>query len=300
MINVLLTGASGFLGKYIFKELLEKDINVFTLGRSKDSSIVCDLANKQPDLSYFKNIDFLIHVAGKAHIDSSCPNNSNDIYKTNVLGTKNLLSSLNLLSLKSIIFISSVSVYGCESGYYINEDHQLKSIEAYSSSKIEAERLIIDYCVLRRINYCIFRLPLVVGDNPPGNLGKMINAIKRGFYFNISNAEVPKSMVLAEDVARLILTSFDKSGIYNLTDGRNPTIAELSKSISKHLNRKRIISIPLWFAKFLCFFGDLFGSRFPLNSKKLSKLISPLTFDDSKARKELLWSPQSVIDSIKF
>jgi nucleoside-diphosphate-sugar epimerase len=300
MINVLLTGFSGFLGKYILKELLDNNINLITLGRSKDSSIVCDLSDKPPDLSNFNSIDYVIHVAGKAHVDSNKHHNSNEIYKTNVFGTKNLLSSFKFDSLKSIIYISSVSVYGCESGYNITEDHPLQPNDAYSNSKIEAERLIMDYCSKKNINYCIFRLPLLVGKNPPGNLGNMIYAIKRGFYFNISEAEVPKSMVLAEDVAKLIVKSLDISGIYNLTDGLHPTISQLSKSISNQLNRKNLFSIPLCFAKLLSYLGDIFGTKFPLNKKKLTKLLSPLTFDDSKARKELQWSPRSVIDSFRI
>ena len=82
------------------------------------------------------------------------------------------------------------------------------------------------------------RLPLVVGSNPPGNLGKMINGIKRGTYFSIGGGKARKCMVLAEDVAKLITECPDVSGIYNLTDGKNPCFKELDSYLAVVFDKK--------------------------------------------------------------
>jgi nucleoside-diphosphate-sugar epimerase len=298
--NVFITGASGFLGQYIFNELNSQQLSVKTLGRSSRSNIICDLSTECPDFSSYSNVDIIIHAAGKAHIDSTLKKNSEDIYRTNVLGTINLLKGLENTSVSSFIFISSVSVYGCSSGSNISEECQLLSNDAYSGSKIEAEQLILDFCKKHDVKCLILRLPLIVGKNPPGNLGKMISGIKKGFYFDISGHDVSKSMVLAEDVALLIIKSFGKSGVYNLTDGKNPTMADISTAIALQLGKKRVLSIPLWIAKLISLIGDISSTHFPLNSIKLKKLISPLTFDDSKARNELQWNPRSVIEYFKI
>jgi hypothetical protein len=58
------------------------------------------------------------------------------------------------------------------------------------------------------------------------------------------------------------------------------------------------INLPLKVAKIIGVFGDVFGLKFPINSKKVSKMTTNLTFDDSKARKMLNWSPQLVIDYV--
>jgi hypothetical protein len=135
---------------------------------------------------------------------------------------------------------------------------------------------------------------LLVGKNPPGNLGAMLNAIKKGYYFNIGGGKVKKSMVLADDVARFIPIIAPVGGTYNLTDGEHPTFSSLSMAIAK----KKIPNLPLILAKIAGTIGDLLGSKAPLNSIKIKKITSDLTFDDSKARKKG-WNPHSVVEYLK-
>ena len=143
-------------------------------------------------------------------------------------------------------------------------------------------------------------MPLVVGDNPPGNLGAMIQGIKNGYYFNIAGGNVKKSMVLAKDIARSILKVAEIGGIYNLTDGYHPSFEELSNHISIQLGKGKPRNMPLWLARIIAKFGDLLGSKAPLNTNKLKKITSDLTFDDSKARKVFGWIPKQVLDGFKI
>jgi len=101
-------------------------------------------------------------------------------------------------------------------------------------------------------------------------------------------------MVLAEDVAKFIPKIKDKGGTFNLTDGLHPSFKDLSQSIS----RSRIINLPLIIAKFLGYLGDYLGAKAPINSLKISKITSDLTFDDTKAR-EFGWDPQNVLEYLK-
>jgi nucleoside-diphosphate-sugar epimerase len=144
------------------------------------------------------------------------------------------------------------------------------------------------------------RLPLVVGNNPPGNLGAMLNLIKNGYYFNIGGGRAKKSMVLAEDVAKSIISASSVGGIYNLTDGYHPSFEELSNHISIQLGKEKPMNMPLWFARIIAKFGDLLGSKSPLNTSKLKKITSDLTFNDIKARKAFGWNPTPVLDGFKI
>ena len=128
----------------------------------------------------------------------------------------------------------------------------------------------------------------------------MIKGIKKGYYFNIAGGETQKSMVLASDVAQFILKVSEIGGVYNLTDGYNPSFKELSVTISLQIGRKFVPNIPLIFAKVLAKIGDIVGDKFPLNSNKLAKLLAPLTFDDSKARKAFDWNPRPVLKEFKI
>lgn len=290
---VLLTGASGFLGNYINNSFVSI-VNVFTLGR-----INCDLTHSIPLLP---DVNIVIHAAGKAH---SVPKNSLEkqaFFDVNFKGTQNLLQGLEESQslLKAFVFISTVAVYGRESGVNISEDAPLLAKDPYGLSKIQAEQLVIEWCKKNNVICTILRLPLLVGANPPGNLGAMIKGIKKGYYFNIAGGRAQKSMVLASDVAQCILKVSEIGGIYNLTDGYHPTFNELSRTISLQLGRKFVPNMPLVFAKVLAKIGDLIGEKFPINSSKLAKIMAPLTFDDSKARNAFGWNPSPVLEEFKF
>ena len=147
----------------------------------------------------------------------------------------------------------------------------------------------------------ILRLPIVIGsNNPPGNLGLMIKGIKKGYYFNVDGGTAKKSMVLAVDISKFILEAAKLGGTFNLTDGVHPSFFDLSKCISSKLKKSWIPNMPLFIAKFLAKLGDIFGDSFPINSNKLSKITTSLTFDDTKARISFGWQPNPVIEKFKL
>ncbi len=296
-MKILLTGSSGFLGKHIFSYLNQK-YDIYTLSRTH-SSINCDLSVLQPTLPI---VDIVIHSAGMAHILPKNINEENAFFKVNVNGTQNLLNALDLAVLKPrfFIFISSVAVYGLNSGENINEDYPLLANDSYGKSKIETERLVNEWCVKHGIICTILRLPLLVGTNPKGNLGAMIKAIKNNYYFNIAGGHAKKSMVLATDVSKFILKASEVGGIYNLTDGYNPSFYELSNFISAQMGKKNIHNMPYIIAKLIAFFGDGLGKDFPMNSTKMKKITSTLTFDDSKARLAFGWNPNPILNDFKI
>lgn len=294
----LLTGGTGFLGSYISKVISENNVLASLSRNSIEYSISLD--QKVPVFS--EKFDLVIHAAGKAHSVPKSSIEKQAFFEVNFIGTQNLLHGLEESQSipKALIFISSVAVYGRENGVNISEDAPLLAKEPYGLSKIQAEQLVFDWCKRNNVICTILRLPLLAGVNPLGNLGVMIKGIKKGYYFNIAGGKAQKSIVLASDVAKCILKVSEIGGIYNLTDGCHPTFSELSRTISLQLGRKFVPNLPLFYAKFLAKIGDLIGDKFPINSIKLSKIISPLTFDDSKARKAFGWNPSPVIEGFKI
>jgi nucleoside-diphosphate-sugar epimerase len=242
-------------------------------------------------------IDCVIHAAGKAHSVPKTAVEDQEFFDVNLIGTNNLLRALESLDRlpKSFVFISSVAVYGCEEGTNIHEKIPLLACDPYGLSKIKAEQLVKNWCHENKVLCTILRLPLLIGKNPPGNLGTMLNGIKKGYYFNVDGGKAKKSMVLAEDVAKFIPKIKDIGGTYNLTDGVHPTFKDLSQTIGK----SRFINLPLVIAKLLGYIGDHLGAKSPINSKKIIKITSDLTFDDAKAR-EFGWDPQNVLEYLKY
>lgn len=291
-MKILLTGATGFLGKTIVKEL-SKENSIFSLSRSSGVYRVV-LENEVPNFE--EKFDLVVHAAGKAHSVPKTESEKIEFHKVNVIGTGNLLKGLeNLVVPEQFVFISSVSVYGQEFGIGINEDHKHEAKDPYGLSKIEAEALVMEWCKKNNVVCTILRLPLLVGENPPGNLGAMIKAIDKGYYFNIGGGKAKKSMVLAEDVATFIPHIAAIGGTYNLTDGFHPDFKSLSAVIAKHYKKAQPLNLPMPVAKMMGYVGDLIGNKAPINSLKLKKITSDLTFDDSKA-KAVGWKPRKVLD----
>ncbi len=290
-MDVLITGSTGFLGKEITRHTCDNS-RVYCINRTKGDYCF----NLETNIPLLNNkFDRVVHAAGKAHSIINKEIEGNKFFEVNVKGTENLLRGLEFAGIpKEFVFISSVAVYGKEFGCNIAETEVLDAKDPYGASKIKAEQIVIEWCLKNKVICTILRPPLLVGKKPPGNLGAMIKAIKKGYYFNIGGGISRKSMVLSEDVARFIPKIAPIGGIYNLTDGEHPTFKELSSAIAK----KRVFNLPLKIAIIMGLAGDLIGNKSPINSFKIKKITSDLTFDDSKAR-EMGWDPQSVLEYLK-
>lgn len=296
-MKLLFTGATGFLGNNIIP-ILENYYSITTVGLTNNNDIQIDISKQIP--SFTQKYDIVIHAAGKAH---SMPKNkleAQSFFKVNYDGTVNLTKAFDGKGQrpKRFVFISTVGVYGRNDGELIDETYSLEGLLPYQKSKIMAEQFLMDWSAKHNISLTIFRLPLLVGKNPPGNLGAMINAIKKGYYFRIGNGLARRSMVLAEDVAKLIASDQLKAGIFNLTDGVHPSFNQIEDVIADQMNR-RIKTIPNSVASIAAKIGDQLPF-FPLDSSKLNKIQSTLTFSDSKAREQMNWKPRSVIDHFKI
>ncbi len=295
--SCLLTGASGFLGRYIHTELIANENTTISIGRHLGSDIICDLATQVPVIN--TKLDIVVHAAGKAHIVPKTEAEKKDFFDVNLNGTINLCKGLEALAVKphSFVFISTVAVYGVDAGENIDEEHPLNGSTPYALSKLSAEDFLKDWCSKHHVLLSILRLPLIAGANPPGNLGAMIKGIQSGRYFNINGGKAKKSIVMATDIAKWIPAIAAKGGTYNLTDGYNPSFAELSATIAKQLGKSSPKNIPGFIAWPLAMVGNVLGNKAPINTDKLQKITATLTFKDNHARNSFGWNPQPVLDA---
>jgi len=299
--RILLTGASGFLGKILSYELAKMGYELLTIGRKETDTIYADLANDNLRLPVeLPYVDIVIHSAGKAHCIPRTEQEAKIFFDVNLEGTKNLCGAINSLQKlpRAFIFISTVAVYGVDKGDLIPEEHPLNGSTPYARSKILAENWLQTWAKKNGVILSILRLPLVAGDQPPGNLGAMLKGISSGRYASIGKADARKSIVWAADIAHVVAKLATEGGIYNLTDDYHPTFRELEHQIASSLGRQDPIRIPMNFAKGIAFLGDILGDRSPINSDKLKKITSTLTFDDTKAKKALNWQPNKVLDKL--
>ena len=298
MQKILFTGGTGFLGKNVMP-LLQKDYEVTTCGITLEDMIQANLAVSVPELP--KQYDIVLHAAGKAHVVPKTEEEKKLFYDINYQGTVNLCKALERVGVpKALVFISTVAVYGGDYGEMITEQHPLNGDTPYAKSKIMAEEYLTKWCSEHGVVLGILRPSLLAGKNAPGNLGAMVNGVRKGFYMNIAGGKVTKSVLMAEDIARILPLVAAKGGTYNVCDTRQPSFGELSVSVARQLGKSKPISIPYWMAWCMAMVGNLLSSKSPINSYKLEKMTQNLTFSNEKARRELGWEPLDVLENYKI
>jgi nucleoside-diphosphate-sugar epimerase len=285
-VTFFITGTSGFLGSNFKTNLREKGLSVVCPARE----------NLERELKNLGQLELFIHCAGKAHSMKNTLEEEQAFFDSNVELTKRLTTiiSENTIHLNTFVFISTVAVYGVEEGFEINENFPLNGKSAYARSKILAEEHLVQWAKKVEVNLIILRLPLIFGENAPGNLGAMERAVKGQYYFQIGKGVAKRSMVHAKQLAEFLPTLIGKSGIYHLTDGEHNSYNEVAEYFAKKYKR-RIINVPLLPFKMIARVGDLIP-KFPLTSYRLEKLSQSLTFSDQKARIELGWKGSNALE----
>lgn len=287
MKTLLLTGASGFVGHHILP-LLRQDYTVTTCGRKVGQDVICDLTQDVPVFDHA--FDVVVHAAGKAHVTPKNDQEVQAFFEVNEQGTINLCRGLERIGVpQSFIYLSSVAVYGLDEGEAVDETWPLNGRTPYAQSKIKAESYLQAWCTAHHVLLTILRPSLMVGPNPPGNLNRMIKGIRQGRYLNIAGGRARKSMLMVEDIARIIPLVENLGGIYNLCDDEHPSFKALSELISRQLRRKTPLNIPYWLAR--CFL---------FNSHLFLKMTQSLTFSNQKAKATLGWCPTDVLTHFRI
>ncbi len=215
-MKIFLTGASGFIGKRLI-DLLNFDSRIekiYCLCRRNVSlppkcvlveGSLEGLADLQPT-----DADVCIHAAA---VTNSLTVTDDDVYKTNVLGTKAVIDYCNKSSVKKIVFISSVNVY-------------LERKYAYALSKLEAEKMIAD----SGLDYCILRCAFVYGKGCE-TFEKILNFGKKlGFVPVLGNGKAFEQPIYVDEACGAISEcafSNDRCGIYDLYGKTKMTYNEM-------------------------------------------------------------------------
>jgi nucleoside-diphosphate-sugar epimerase len=304
--SCLVTGGTGFVGRHLVKNLHLRGDEVTILTRGKEvatPAISADLTSA--DLSFTgRYFSTIYHVAAFAHVVPRTQAETDMFFRVNVEGTKNLLQKLEQCERlpQAFVLVSSVSVYGREQGELLDETTPRNATDPYGVSKCRAEDAVLDWGQVHGIRIGIVRLPLVVGAGAPGNLGMMISALRRRRYCGVGSGSARRSMVLADDVSRILPAIAKKGGTFHLTDGQHPSFLELEEALCIAIGRRTPFRIPLFAVKTAGRAAEALNSalnlRLPLTTAAATKMSSTLTFSDALARRTLGWRPEPVLDNI--
>ena len=298
MQTLLFTGGTGYLGHNIMP-ILVKDFDVTTIGITDKDMLKANLANEVPELP--QRYDVVLHAAGKAHTYPKTEDEKQAFFDVNYKGTIHLCDALEKVGVpNALVFISTMAVYGSDGSACVTEEFPLNGDSPYAKSKIMAEEYLKDWCERNNVVLGILRPSLLAGPNPPGNLGAMINGIKKGWYLSIGKGETRKSFLMVYDIGRVIPELIKVGGIYNICDDESVSYKEMELLMSSQLNKRPPVSIPLWLAKILAKVGDCLGKKAPINSIKLDKLTRTSIYSSAKIQSALNWRPLHILENFKI
>ncbi|MFA5382894.1 MAG: NAD-dependent epimerase/dehydratase family protein [Candidatus Micrarchaeia archaeon] len=277
-MNILVTGASGHLGKYLIEDLTERYmIRALLLSPDETSKIenynnieivYGDLTDPITIEGITKDIDVVIHLA--AVIDYIAPENT--LYKVNYEGTKNVIRECAKTGVKKFIYISSTAVYGKNlPKEAINEDFPLKPNNAYGKSKMLAEQELLKF--KEKMNVIILRLSMLYGKGFDKGYFYILRAIEKKEMKMIGNGENHIPLLHVKDAVEAIKLSLEnktQSGsVYNVANQNSITQKELLTIAANELNVDPPTStFPIFLVKTLASF-ELIGSYLTTKEPKL-------------------------------
>src|SRR5215212_5593563 len=146
--KVLITGGAGFLGINLIRHLLARGYEISSLDveefdypeRDSIETIKGDIRDKALVARTMEGIDLVIHTAAALPLYSP-----EDIYTTDVEGTRNVLEAAQRHGVKSVVHVSSTAVYGIPDHHPLYETDKLEGVGSYGQAKIQAEMICLEY-----------------------------------------------------------------------------------------------------------------------------------------------------------
>ena len=224
---VLVTGANGFFGKEVVRQLLGANIPVRATGieatslRTDIEYLRVDITQSQQINHVLEGISTVIHLAGLAHILSLDANSAEKFRQINEIGTANVASAAVAAGVGHLILISSVSVYGPYTQGIYDENTPCNPVGPYALSKYNAELRAIEISRGSGMALTILRLATLYGEGDPGNVSRLMRTLDRGRFLWIGDGSNRKSLLYKGDAALACMAVAERpaSGmnIYNVS-----------------------------------------------------------------------------------
>lgn len=243
MKNILLTGASGFIGNCILKKIVKLNYFILAIGSKKVNYkhknfkfLKCNL-KKKISLKNKKSFDYIIHTSA---ISPGKNITKKLIMNYNLKSTENIINLAKKEKIPNLIFLSSISIYGKISKKLLKVTTKIRTPGSYGKSKLINEKLINS----SGLNAVSIRLPGVVGKSSKRNLltriinskNKKIQAYNKLSKFN--------NVIHVENLANFIISLCKKK---KLKKGNLPVLLSSKKPIKIHhalriiANKKKIL-----------------------------------------------------------
>ncbi len=308
---VLVTGASGFLGKrlvgtlvqggYRVRALARKLSNIEPLRQAGAEIFFGDVACEKFLEPAFSGIDYVIHAAADTSGSEEEGKNST------IQGTENILKLCQQFGVKKLVYISSCSVFGVadyKTGQTVTEDSPLERFPAmrgaYSLYKLAAEKLVTQAMAEGEIPAVCLRPGLIYGPGGEIFTPMMGFSLADRFYVVIGNGGFVLPLVYVDNLCSVIIaamTHVKSAGeIYNVVDPERVTKREYMDRLVKKIHPNAwTVYIPYRLLYFIVFLQEkifqMFNRKPFLTRYRLKSSQKPVVFDPSRIIHDLGWQP---------
>jgi nucleoside-diphosphate-sugar epimerase len=272
MKNILIIGASGFIGKNLIKYFKDVQLQVSSYIRNT----ILDFSN-----SYT-----VIHLAGKAH-DLKKTSNTDEYYKVNTELTKKVFDAFLASNAKVFITLSSVKAVADQVDGSLTEEFIPAPITEYGKSKLLAEQYILSKEIPEGKRVYILRPCMIHGPGNKGNLNLLYQLVSKGIPWPLGAFENNRSFCSIDNLMFIIKELIERedipSGVYNIADDKALSTNEVISVLAESQNRTaRIWKISKGLVQYVAKIGNLL--RLPLNEERLHKLTDSYIVSNRKIK----------------
>lgn len=320
MKNILVTGAAGFIGQHLVKQLITKGYRPRCLVLNKDDStylrsldvdlVMGDVTQPNSLRKALIDINTVYHLVGVGSIGADSNQALAKFRKINVEGTRNLIKFCqNNPQIKKFIYFSSFAAMGVIKDKTINELTSCQPKTPYEISKYESEQVLLQY--QSKVNFPIFiiRPAMVYGEGARhSDIFTLASFLKKRFCPIIGDGENIVPLVYVKDLVRTAIVLGEKdikqSSTFIIAREDSVSYNRLVHTIEDALGVKSlIIHFPKKLAKFiifiLCSFFKFFKKDFLLSPRRIDSMTSNRLYNVSKAKKGLNFHSTDFNKSIK-
>lgn len=298
-MNILVTGATGFVGQSLIGELAVRGHTVIPVVRQSAGLarevIVSDI-NAPNDLhATLSGCNAVVHLAARVHvIREAATDPLAEFRRVNVEGTLNLARQAAAANVQRFVYISTIKVNG-ESGLFCERDTPAPQ-DAYGQSKMEAENGLMAFAQSSGMEIVIIRPPLVYGPGVKGNFASLLYSVRRGIPLPFGAIKNRRSLLALDNLVDFIALCADQrqsplaaNETFLIADDEGLSTPTLLRRVARAYGVKaRLLPIPAGWLRF--------GARLLGKTTAADKLLGSLMVDGAKARELLGWFPVVSMD----
>lgn len=304
MSRVLVTGASGFVGRASCRALSAAGITVTGLVRRPgpqgagidewvDASV--DFAGIDANWPARLQVDCVVHLAARVHVMSEgAADPEAAFHGTNVEGALRVARAAWRHGVRRFVFVSSIkAMTEADSGRPVSEDDVPAPQDPYGRSKRAAEEALLHLGRETGLEVVIVRPPLVYGPEVRANFLSLMNGVWKGVPLPLGAIRARRSLVYVENLADALVHCATApraaQQCFHVADNDALTITEVARALGRHLGRPaRLLPVP---ESWLRFAGRLTG-----RTGQVDRLVCSLQLDTSRIRTVLGWQPPHSTD----